>query len=74
MVVDIIYYILHTNSALIDVAQMKQVLEFADIFYQKRFVMEKVNIIAILLDEIEEVIDAEKIEKTSETKVIDVVL
>ena len=28
-------------GALIDTAQMKKVLEYADIFYQKRFIMEK---------------------------------
>ena len=28
-------------GALIDTAQMKKVLEFADIFYQKRFILEK---------------------------------
>ena len=30
-------------GALIDTAQMKKVLEFADIFYQKRFILEKEN-------------------------------
>ena len=57
------------NSALIDVAQMKQVLDYADIFYQKRFVMEKANRITLLLDEAEEIIDAEEI---LEADVIDI--
>lgn len=56
-------------SALIDVAQMKQVLDYADIFYQKRFVMEKANRITLLLDEAEEIIDAEEI---LEADVIDI--
>jgi len=30
-------------GAFIDTAQMKKVLEFADIFYQKRFILEKEN-------------------------------
>lgn len=36
-------------GALIDTAQMKKVLEFADIFYQKRFIMEKENRIYTLI-------------------------
>lgn len=47
-------------SALVDTAQMKQVLEFADIFYQKRFIMEKENRIALLFGETEDVIDVEQ--------------
>lgn len=47
-------------SALVDTAQMNQVLEFADIFYQKRFIMEKENRIALLFGETEDVIDVEQ--------------
>lgn len=36
-------------GALIDTAMMKKVLEFADIFYQKRFILEKENRILYLL-------------------------
>lgn len=36
-------------GALIDTAQMKKVLEFADIFYQKRFIMEKESRIYTLI-------------------------
>lgn len=38
-------------GALIDTAQMKKVLEYADIFYQKRFIMEKENRISNLISE-----------------------
>lgn len=37
-------------AALIDTAQMKKVLEFADIFYQKRFIIEKEGRIRNLID------------------------
>lgn len=50
-------------SALIDTAQMKKVLDFADIFYQKRFILEKESRIQKLigdnLDEDSEVIEIE---------------
>lgn len=38
-------------GTLIDTAQMKKVLEYADIFYQKRFIMEKENRISNLIDD-----------------------
>ena len=38
-------------GALIDTAQMKKVLEFSDIFYQKRFIFEKENRVFRLLEE-----------------------
>lgn len=38
-------------SALIDTAQMRQILEYADIFYKKRFILEKENRIYTLLKE-----------------------
>lgn len=38
-------------GALIDTAQMKKVLEYADIFYQKRFILEKENRISNLIGE-----------------------
>ena len=50
-------------SALVDTAQMKQVIEFADIFYQKRFIMEKENRITLLLGKAEDIIDADIIQK-----------
>ena len=37
-------------GALLDTAQMKKVLEYADIFYQKRFILEKESHIAILTE------------------------
>ena len=37
-------------SALIDTAQMDRVLKFADIFYQKRFILEKESRIAALIN------------------------
>ena len=49
-------------SALMDVSQMNQVLEFADVFYQKRFIMEKENRINILLGEIDDIINVDAIE------------
>lgn len=45
-------------SALIDTAQMKKVLEYADIFYQKRFILEKEDHISNLIDKKEIIIDA----------------
>lgn len=53
-------------SALVDTAQMKQVLEFADIFYQKRFIMEKENRIALLLSKAEDIIDMDIIQGITE--------
>ena len=50
-------------SALVDTAQMNQVLEFADIFYQKRFIMEKENRIAILCGEVDDIIDVDIVEE-----------
>lgn len=48
-------------GAFIDTAQMKKVLEYADIFYQKRFILEKENRIYNLIGEHDSVIDAEVI-------------
>ncbi len=45
-------------GALIDTAQMKKVLEFADIFYQKRFIMEKESRIYTLIGT-DKIVDAE---------------
>ena len=42
---------------------MNQVLEFADIFYQKRFIMEKENRIMLLFDDAEEIIETEIVEE-----------
>ena len=39
------------TCALIDTAQMKKVLEYADIFYQKRFIVEKESRISNLIGE-----------------------
>lgn len=50
-------------SALVDTAQMNQVLEFADIFYQKRFIMEKENRIMLLFDDAEEIIETGIVEE-----------
>lgn len=52
-------------SALIDTAQMKNVLEFADIFYQKRFIMEKESRIYTLLGA-DTIIDAEIIKDNTD--------
>ena len=38
-------------GALIDTAQMKKVLEYADIFYQKRFILEKESRVTVLIEE-----------------------
>ena len=52
---------------LMDTAQMKQVLTFADLFYQKRFILEKESRIANLMDNkklfSDDVIDIEFTEK-----------
>lgn len=58
-------------SALVDTAQMNQVLEFADIFYQKRFIMEKENRIALLRGEQEDIVDVDIVEEIVESDVID---
>ena len=54
-------------GALMDTAQMKQVLTFADLFYQKRFILEKESRIANLMDNkklfSDDVIDIEFTEK-----------
>lgn len=52
-------------GALIDTAQMKKVLEFADIFYQKRFIVEKENRIHTLIGN-DTIIDAEIIENNTD--------
>ena len=50
-------------GALLDTAQMKMVLEYADIFYQKRFIVEKKSRIRSLMEQEENsVIEAEFIE------------
>lgn len=49
---------------------MNQVLEFADIFYQKRFIMEKENRITLLLGEAEDIIDADIVEEIIESDII----
>ena len=49
-------------SALVDTAQMNQVIEFADIFYQKRFIMEKENRIVTLIDDTKDIIDVDSVE------------
>ena len=49
-------------GALIDTAQMKKVLEYADIFYQKRFILEKENRIANLVDDNSSEIEVEKVD------------
>lgn len=46
-------------GAFIDTAQMKKVLEFSDIFYQKRFILEKKDRVYQLLGKNDSVIDAE---------------
>lgn len=50
-------------GALIDTAQMNKILEFADIFYQKRFILEKEYRICGLTNENIIVIDAEIIDE-----------
>ena len=50
-------------SAFLDTAQMKKVLEYADIFYQKRFIAEKESRIRSLMEKEEKsVIEAEFME------------
>ena len=51
-------------GALLDTAQMKKVLEYADIFYQKRFILEKGSRIAELTEE--EIIDVSASENETE--------
>lgn len=46
-------------SALVDTAQMKKILDYADIFYQKRFIMEKEARIDSYFIRKEEITDAE---------------
>lgn len=48
-------------GSLIDTAQMKKVLDYADIFYQKRFILEKESRINNLIGENDIIIDAEVI-------------
>lgn len=50
------------TGALFDTAQMKKVLDFADIFYQKRFILEKESRIHKLL-ECDGIVDADEINK-----------
>ena len=50
-------------GGLIDIALMHRVVEFADIFYQKRFILEKESRIDQLLDNDSQVIDVDFIEK-----------
>ena len=45
-------YVSAVLGALIDTAQMKQVLDYADVFYNKRFILEKEDKLAILNSEI----------------------
>lgn len=49
-------------GALIDTSQMNKVLEYADIFYQKRFILEKESRIAAYLADNPVIIDAEIID------------
>lgn len=46
-------------GALIDTAQMNKVLEYADIFYQKRYILEKESRIMAIIEPNSNVIDAE---------------
>lgn len=50
-------------GALIDTAQMKKVLEYADIFYQKRFILEKESRISNLIGKQEIFIDGKVIDE-----------
>ena len=50
-------------GALIDTAQMKKVLEFSDIFYHKRFILEKKDRVYHLLGKNDFVIDAEIVDE-----------
>lgn len=47
------------TGALLDTVQMKKLLEFADIFYQKRFILEKESRIHNLLES-DEIVDADE--------------
>ena len=49
-------------GAFIDTAQMKRVLEYADIFYQKRFILEKESRIAAYLADNPAIIEAEVVD------------
>ena len=53
-------------GALIDTTQMKKVLEFSDVFYQKRFILEKEKRVYCLLGKNDFVIDAEIINSSVE--------
>lgn len=59
-------YISAIIGALIDAAQMKKVLDYADVFYQKRFILEKENRIMEIIGETAVVIDADIIEDENE--------
>lgn len=48
-------------GALIDTAQMKSVLEYADVFYHKRFIMEKESKINNLIGKNDFIVDAEMV-------------
>ncbi len=50
-------------GALIDAAQMKNVLDFADVFYQKRFILEKENRIMTIVDGSMLIVEAEIIDE-----------
>ena len=50
-------------GALIDISQMNTVVKYADIFYQKRFILEKQHRIDLLINDEAEIIDAEFEEK-----------
>lgn len=63
-------YLSAAFSALVDTAQMNQVLEFANIFYQKRFIMEKEHRIMLLFEMKEELIDVDIVEEIVESDII----
>lgn len=46
-------------GALIDTSQMKQVLDYADVFYQKRFILEKEERVSLLINQAKDIIEAD---------------
>jgi len=58
-------------GAFIDTAQMKKVLDYADVFYQKRYILEKELRVNALLDRHTIVVDMETIDDIIDVDIID---
>lgn len=56
-------YVSAILGALIDTAQMRKVLEYADVFYHKRYILEKETRIKALLGDFDIVIDVDIVDE-----------